>query len=169
MGVKPGFWSIREAGLPRSLQGLPNCADWQLSWEKVNLGEIFNGNADLASALVDDGPSRTLFRALIEIGGHGNNEASLSDIEQYIREQQEDGIDRTVREVQNYLTGILARANHHDYNLFKHNPNTGRWRISAKWELSTDASEQGNLQRTALSALGSTPCLAEVGSQISPA
>ena len=84
--------SLREADIFAHLQHAVKGAitEWEVpDWGRVDLSELFGGNLSLASALLEEGASRDLFTALIELEAHGDSDAkNTDDIRSYFSGQR---------------------------------------------------------------------------------
>ena len=151
--------SLREAGIPERLQHAVKGAitEWKISdWGRVDLSELFGGSLSLASALFEEGASRDLFTALVEVGAQGDRDAKdTDDIEYYFS-----GQDGKFERIAAYLATLSRGAHSSKKNgLFAYDQEASSCKLAAKW--STEATEGGSLQTAALRAL-------QVGSSCGP-
>ena len=152
MGRKqPYTKSLRDAGVLSELRSVETCADWKIVWPDVHLGELFQGDSNLAEELLDKhsiNSSRDVFRALTAHGGH----ASKGDIDQYLITQYPSRADQKTAKVTTYLEKLKRRARTQGYDLFVYTSDTGLWHLAAQWELISKATQQCSLQEAAVSA-----------------
>ena len=162
MGAKSGHMSLRKAGLPYRIK-VSSCENWEVcTWMDVNLGEIFNGDVNLAAELFVNGPGRDLFGALIAAGAYSSEWASIDCLEEHFERQHGPEADRKWQGVSRLLHKLSRGAKDHGYGLFEQDAQSGSWRIAAQWDANVHASKQGSLRTAAIKALAGPPCYSQV-------
>ena len=125
MGAKSGHMSLRKAGLPYRIK-VSSCENWEVyTWKDVNLGEIFNGDVNLAAELFVVGPGRDLFGALIAAGAYSSEWASIDCLEEHVERQHGPEADRRWQGVSRLLHKLSRGAKDHGYGYSSRTPKVG--------------------------------------------
>ena len=162
MGAESGHMSLRKAGIPYRIK-VSSCENWEVcTWKDVNLGEIFNGDVNLAAELFVKGPGRDLFGALIAAGAYSSKWASIDYLEEHIQRQHGPGAHKRWQAVNRLLDKLSCGAKDHGYGLFEEDAQSGSWRIAAQWDANVHSSKQGSLRTAAIKALAGPPCYCQV-------